>query len=525
MSRLWPFAVAFVALLAAPLLLTPRSVGVDPEPVQGQARRVIIVTPHNEQIRHEFSLAFRAWHERHHGEPAEVVWSTPGGTVEIRRALTSAWESRLRQGLPVGGDADLVFGGGSYEFDTLKRPVKVLMDGEERSETILQPLALPEHVVQGCYASGELAGQRLYDPDGWWYGVALSTFGIVWNQDVLDRLGVPSPTRWEDLADARLSGWLAMVNPAQSGSVLTAFESIVQRVGWLEGMSILRRAAANARTFAPSSTRGPIDVASGDAAMAVSIDFYGRFQAQVIADAARARGERPGRDRVQFVSPRGQSAVDPDPIAVLRNPPNPEMAARFVTFCLSPDAQRLWQLRAGEPGGPRRFELRRMPVMKSLYAAEGGRFIDAVDPFADASPPAYADPAMRPFIPILFNAMAMDCHEPMREAWARIAAHPAFPAGVTGAVTAQDVQDPELRAWLERFDAWPEVETPEGPRSLADRANLPSIRDGWLKGGWKDAGLWDPQQKPADAMRARFAGFFKDNYLWIVQQAGGGKDG
>ena len=61
MSRLWPFAVAFVALLAAPLLLTPRSVGVDPEPLSGQARRVLALPPPQRRLLALFLGAFHAF--------------------------------------------------------------------------------------------------------------------------------------------------------------------------------------------------------------------------------------------------------------------------------------------------------------------------------------------------------------------------------------------------------------------------------------------------------------------------------
>jgi hypothetical protein len=348
--------------------------------------------------------------------------------------------------------------------------------------------------------------------------VALAGFGIVWNAPLLSQLGVPPPQRWADLADARLQGWVTLVNPSQSGSVLTAFESIVQRVGWVEGLAILRRAAANARTFAPGGPRGPIDVAAGDAAMAVSIDFYARLQAQVIDDAARARNDQAAVGRVQFTVPHGETAIDPDPVAMLRNPPDPEMARRFIEFCLSVEGQRLWQLPAGAPGGPRRFALRRMPIMRSLYEREGERFIDHVDPYAEAAPPRFADAAMRPFVPVLFNAMAMDLQPQLREAWRCITRHPAWPA--SGAlVTAQQVSDPELRSWIERFDALPQVRTPEGAMALADTANLRVLRDGWLRGAWRDRGLWNAQDAPAEVLRRAWREFFQSNYAWIIAQA------
>lgn len=515
MMRWLPWAAVFAALLAVPLLVKR---GGDAAPVSRGAPQLIVVTPQTEQIREEFARAFSAWHAERFGTPVQVVWSTPGGAIDIRRTLTSAWESRLRQGLAVGGDADVVFGGGSYEFELLRREVVVRVGDEERRASILEPVDLPREAIEACFPQAELAGQRLHDPTGFWYGTALASFGMVWNAPALERLGVPPPEHWSALADARLRGWVTMVNPAQSGSVLSAFESIVQRAGWKPGLALLRRAAANARTFAPSGTRGPVDVAAGDAAMAVSIDFYGRYQSQAMVDAARAHG-LDATPVVRFTLPKGESAVDPDPVAMLRNAPHKELATRFVLFCISPEAQRLWQFHAGEPGGPKRFELRRMPIMRSLYEREAERFVDQVDPFVDASAPAFADPAMRAFLPTLFSAMAMDCHAALREAWACITAHPAFPRNRGGVVTAAEVDDPELKSWLERFDALPEVPTPDGARSIGDAGSLRALQDGWLRGGWRDRGLWNPEDRPADALRARWQPFFLQNLESIVAEA------
>jgi len=532
MNRIALFAIAFVALLATPLLLRWRNSQVTTQvsaiaPAGASTNRaipeVVILTPSNEQMRIEFAHAFSVWHEKTYGQPARVVWSTPGGAVEIRRMLVSTWEARLAQHIPVGGDADLIFGGGSYEFDTLKKEVTVTVGAGDQakkySATILEPVQLPESLIHDCYGVKQIAGQNLYDPDGYWYGVALATFGIVMNMDALDALHVPQLKSWSDLADPRLLGWVSLVNPSQSGSVLSAFESISQRVGWVESIAILRRASANARGFAASGTRVPIDVASGDAAAGVAIDFYARFQIQSMIDAAMSAGRKGSEPKVIFTAPAGQSSVDPDPIAMLRNPPHRETAIRFMEFCLSKDAQRLWQFRAGALGGPQRFELRRMPVMRSLYIQDFPQFIDQVDPMAIATAPIFNNPGMRAFMPILFQTMSMDTHPQLKEAWKAILAHPAYPQNNFGVVRACDVSDTQLKSWLEKFDALPMVATPNGDVDLADMHQLKSLRTGWLWGEWKDQGLWPKQGAPGDTLRQLFAPFFKENYQWIVDQA------
>ena len=160
------------------------------------------------------------------------MWNTPGGTSEIRRVLDANAAAALREGRPIGGNADLVFGGGSYEYGQLKREIVVGSGDARRSGRILaKPDLDPEWLAQ-TYGRNSIGDNTLYDPDGYWYGVALSGFGIVYNRDRLADLGLDEPTEWSELADARLAAGVTLVNPAQSGSVKTALEAIIQRLGW-----------------------------------------------------------------------------------------------------------------------------------------------------------------------------------------------------------------------------------------------------------------------------------------------------
>jgi ABC-type thiamine transport system substrate-binding protein len=503
--------LVFVGLLALPF-----AVGSRREAVPDAAQRVIIVTPHNEQIRTEFGRGFDAWHRDRYGEPAVVVWNTPGGTSEIRKMLFAQYEAALRDGRAPGGSADLMFGGGSYEHGLLKGGITVIVDGAERSCSVSVPVEIEPAMLERLYGPNIIGSLPLYDPDRHWFGTALSGFGLVYNVEVLEALDVPRPGAWENLADPRLRGWVGLVNPGQSGSVTTAFEIILQRLGWAEGWRILRRAGANARYFAASSPRPARDVSMGDAAMGISIDFYGRYQAQAIADAG-------GGDRVGYVDPPGETTIDPDPISMLRGAPNPQSARRFVEFCLTPEGQALWQYRAREDGGglgPRRFELRRMPALRSMYEPPRlDNFVDRVNPFEIAAPLEGASRDVRAYIAVVFAAMTMDAHDELRAAWTAIVEHPAYP-GDSGIVTAADVGDPVLREMLDRFDAMPAVPAPGGGElSLDGDDHLSEIKTGWLRGGWRDEGLWHPDARPADILRRRFAVFFRRAYRDVVEIA------
>jgi hypothetical protein len=140
--------------------------------------------------------------------------------------------------------------------------------------------------------------------------------------------------------------------------------------GWAEGMGLIRQIASNARLFTDASSSVPGVIGSGDAAAGMTIDFHGRSQVDAV-----------GEERMGYVEPRGATAINPDPIAVVRGAEHKDLAIKFVEFVLSDEGQRLWNTRAGAPGGPRLTSLRRLPVSPSVYA-DMRHFTDPINPYS-----------------------------------------------------------------------------------------------------------------------------------------------
>lgn len=423
--------VALVVVVVVPFAIQPdREAAAD----DGDAPKLVVVTPHVEQIRIEFERAFRDWHERTYGQPVRIDWRTPGGTSEIVKLLQGEFTARIRQGrITPEGEAppgtigyDLMFGGGSFDHGRLATGVTA---GPEGGEPFTVPISIPAGFPQArldeWYGENRVGSERLYHPEQYWLGTALSSFGIVYNRDVLADRGVPEPDSFLDLCDPRLAGWIALADPRQSGSITTTFDSILGNYGWDEGWRILRAMTANARYFTNSSTRPPIDVSQGEAAAGLAIDFYGRGQAQVIA----RPGQSPEEVRVGYADPQGAVYVDADPVSIIRGGPNPELARRFVEFTLSEEAQALWQFPAletaegadnptgpsGQPMGPRRNELRRMPVRRVMYERYLPYFVDQANPFDLASDTR--NPGWRTGVQVMMGAFAIDIHRDQRAAW------------------------------------------------------------------------------------------------------------
>ncbi|MGH7177250.1 MAG: ABC transporter substrate-binding protein, partial [Tepidisphaeraceae bacterium] len=389
MRRYLPL-ILFVIVLFAPLLVSPKA------PARGELR-LVIVTPHVEGIKREFAEAFSAWHESHFGKPVFVDYRSYGGTSEIVRFFETA--SRTLYAKTGTYKIDVVWGGGDYLFEQqLKKP------------GYLEGVRLPASLFQAAYPSRQLDGVDLYDASSppQWFGAALSSFGIIYNRDVLQYLGTPEPKSWHDLADARLLGWIVAADPARSASAKYLFMIIVERAmlvasqrgdsedaGWAQGMGLVRLIASNARYFTDAGSLVPNVVASGDAGAGMAIDFFGRAEVDAV-------GKRLG-----YVEPAGETIITSDPIALVKGAEHRELAIRFIEFVLSEQGQRLWNTRAGAPGGPRLTSLRRLPIMQSVYRSPAN-FTDPVDPFTTTF--AYiSDPHRKRTFNILGDLIEVSC--------------------------------------------------------------------------------------------------------------------
>ena len=415
--------LALVFVLSLPFLL--RNPG---NPTRSAQDTVIIITPHTESIRQEFGRGFERWYEEKTGRSVYVDYRVIGGTSEIGKFLDSEytnsfrnhWENELvrKWSLEVqeafnnarikiddtpGDDSqaesarrayltsnassgiDVFFGGGAYDL-SVQAARGALVDAglldkhpdwfQEKAISGTVPPAIPQ----------TLAGEEFFDAEGRWYGAVLSTFGIIYNRDSLRRLGIESePRQWTDLADPRYFGEIALCDPTKSGSMNQAFEMIIQQQmheslqsgetlseGWLRGMQLVQMMSANARYFSDTSQKTNIDVAMGDCAVGMSIDFYGRFQQENII----ARG---GDKRFVFHTPAGGSSVSTDPIGLLRGAPNREVAVAFMEFVLSLEGQKLWNFKVGSAGGPETYALRRPPIRPELYQKKWNRYRSDAD--------------------------------------------------------------------------------------------------------------------------------------------------
>jgi iron(III) transport system substrate-binding protein len=451
--RRYGFILAFVMLLIAPLAAHVLVGAWWHDSAAGAGARLVIITPNAQDIRNEFRWAFSDWHRKKYGEAVEVEYLNPGGANDIRRELELKYRAvREANGgsLPpedqVNIGIDLVWGGGDFYFNSQLKPLG-----------ILQPLQLDPHFLADVFPQPALAGVKLYDQDKdksgkplppRWVGVCLSSFGIIYNPDLYRALNLAAPRTWTDLADPRLVASLSLADPTHSGSAAITYMMIIQRAmadaegeffnrpenrgklaaqlkstpqyltaldaGWKRGMGQLLLVAANARYFSDSATQTANDVAGGDAAAGMAIDFYGRVTEETV-----------GSDRETFIVPRGATAVTPDPVAVLYGTHGRQLrlAQHFIEFLLSPEGQRLWILKPGQPDGPRIRALRRSPIRQSVYADRAG-WADDVNYFASADGFNERGDWLGTFseLPSIWGAAWIDSRDDLRAAYTSVLA-------------------------------------------------------------------------------------------------------
>lgn len=363
-----------------------------PEPEQ-VGEELVIVSPHWEGIRYEFGRAFeKKWNTEHPERKVRIVWQdVGGGTSTIVRVLESEYK---RPGEGGGIGRDIIFGGGTTPYEALKE------------KGILDRIAVPSGTLSEI--PKEVAGIPTYDRDGYYFGAALSGFGIVYNRKVLERLDLSEPRTWEDMANARYMDWVASGDPTQSGSVHMFYEIILQAYGFERGYAMICGIAGNVRAFDEGGNATPRAVGMGEAALGGAIDFYAWEQVAQY-----------GRENVNFVLPEGLTVVNADPIGILKGAPHRDIAGAFVLFVLSEEGQKLWYLKKGAAGGPALYGLNRFPVLARLYNQELPTAVSG-NPFNFKAGFRFdPDKGGRRWnlFNDLFQATIMDVHDDLRAAW------------------------------------------------------------------------------------------------------------
>ncbi|MSP39145.1 MAG: extracellular solute-binding protein [Deltaproteobacteria bacterium] len=279
------------------------------------ARDVVIVTSFPKELFETYKKTFEA--------------KNPGINVVINSKPTPAGVTYLRE-TKAKPEADIFWVSAPDAFQTLD------------TDGLLEKYAPPKEIMAKIPA--KIGNFPIHDPDGKYFGFAVSGYGLMWNKNYLKAHKLPAPKEWTDLTQARYYNHLIISAPSRSGTTHLTVETILQAYGWDKGWALLLNAGGNMGSITERSFGVPEAVISGQYGIGVVIDFFGL--------SAIASGQP-----VEFAYPALTSVV-PASVGIVKGGPNPQEARAFVNYLLSEAGQMV----LFNP------EIARLPVIPELYA-------------------------------------------------------------------------------------------------------------------------------------------------------------
>ena len=297
----------------------------------GPTESITILTRHDVAIMSAYEDAFLASDIAQEYNIGDIVWRTQDG---------SFWDTVID-----AGGVDVLWGGGPTLFDQMQR------DGN------LEPLSSAKMVDVLARVPDEIAGTDMKREDSnsdvIWVAAAISTFGFTVNHAFLDANSLPTPNNWTHLAQPIWGSLLptatiAMGNAPKTTSNTRIYEIITQGMGWDAGWVTLARMAGSSRLY-QGSVQTQAAAENQDVGVAMSIDFYG-YSTQA------------NNPDCEYILPEGESIVNGDPIAIVKDTPKMDLAEAFLDYVLSAEGQAVWF----QPG------VNRMPVLESAFGTTAG---------------------------------------------------------------------------------------------------------------------------------------------------------
>lgn len=176
-------------------------------------------------------------------------------------------------------------------------------------------------------APAKVLGYPINDPDGFYLGFALSSYGLVYNPAYLSQYGLPVPRSWQDLLKPAYFGHIGITSPSRSGTTHLIVEALLQAYGWERGWALLSEIGGNLSTVTARSFGVASGVAQRRFGIGVTIDFLAKAPDVSGAENVFALTQDP--------------IYVPANIAILSRARNVDAAERFVDFLLSKEGQEI----------------------------------------------------------------------------------------------------------------------------------------------------------------------------------------
>lgn len=178
----------------------------------------------------------------------------------------------------------------------------------------------------------------LRDAEFRWTGMCVIALGYAYNPQVLPP--EQAPKTWDELADPRFRDKIEMWDPGVSGTAMLFLDSALMRVinegkdeevGW----DYLKGFWQNLKRYTVEG-KPAFNVARGS----VQIGIHFEHQVLEFVEEQAGGDVAGGSDNIRWELPP-DSPVVVDPIALVKNGPNPENGKKFIDFVMSEQGQRI----------------------------------------------------------------------------------------------------------------------------------------------------------------------------------------
>ncbi|HET7874872.1 MAG TPA: extracellular solute-binding protein, partial [Methylomirabilota bacterium] len=168
-------------------------------PARAASKEVVVLTSFPKELFEAYKQAFEQ--------------KAPGVKVIVKQQQTNQAVTYLRE-TRAKPEADLFWASAVDAFQTLK------------ADGLLERIALPQDLL--ARMPTRIGSFPLHDPDGQYWGFAVSGHGLMWNLRYLALHKLPAPHEWTDLTDPRYHGHLVISAPSRSGTTHLTIEVILQ---------------------------------------------------------------------------------------------------------------------------------------------------------------------------------------------------------------------------------------------------------------------------------------------------------
>jgi len=352
--------------------------------------KLVIISPHWEGVKFEIERAFKNYFREKTKKEIKIEWLDQGGTSDDLKYVESLFKKN-----PETTGIDVFFGGGLDPYLRLKE------------QGFLVSWKIPDSILKDI--PEQCGGIPNYDKDYTWYGIVLSSFGILCNKRVLQFTGAPLPETWADLSNPIYHGWVGASDPRHSGSMHMMFEIILQANGWKNGWKTILGILANTTSIPTSASQAAKDTAIGQTAVSLSIDSY-----------ALAQIEINGSENMCFILPEKQTVINPDCAGILKGAPNLENAKIFIEFLLTDECQKIWMYPRGSFQGPLRYSLNRLSIKPKIYRNNKFAVVSPYEKKIDFNFDFNLASKRWALINDLIGVFAIDCAYLMRKAYKNV---------------------------------------------------------------------------------------------------------